>query len=599
MTISNEISISGPYLGNGKTTAFPYDFKIFDAKHMRAVLLDPFLNAVNLELDSEYAVGGVGNEQGGAVIIFVPPPTGFRVFLVRSPPFTQETDLPNQGPYYAETVENRMDITVMQILRLKLDTDRAHKAPLGQAGGVFTAEDIARAQEYAERAEAALEEVLLALLGSGIAKTIHADYLRNVNTRLPNPSVSTNGNFLADGEIVEDGKIVFLSNQNSPVSNGWFQYTKATNTLTRIADFTDGDLFAQPLLAQIDAGNDFAGAIYSLSSPASGVVGSSPTVWTDALTGVGVQVANTFAAGPAKPYYGARPSTVRRLSPYDTPRYDNDMNVTNFSQSVYMNLNRFGYARDYIAANNVWSNAAALNAALTRHTTVVFDTPVYLKNQLTLQSRRRLVFLADVFMDNPGASFCDLTGLADITFEGSTRIRYIKRSNAGIKCIKGTGFQRFKAERIFTEGVDIAVSVDGAIMGFDIGSLGVGDLATDTPLFLSENHVVGSNARNSNVGKIEGAAPVQTLVQNANFNYYPYTYAETVVLSGAMTTNRTVVLTIPRNCTHGKKARLIHQASGGFTWSIGALTTISNGQFADIVFDGVTGAWVLLGKGTI
>lgn len=447
------------------------------------------------------------------------------------------------------------------------------------------------------------DPVLFVLANPTSSKTdatqLTALLLRNVNTRLPNPSLSSGGNFLADGESVQDGQTVFLSNQNAPATNGVYSYALATNTLTRVPEFAAGETFSQPVFVEITGGNDFANTFYSLSSPGSGIIGVDPTTWVDADTGAGVQAPNTFSAGPARPFYGSRPSSSRRLTPFDTAHYDNDISLTNFSQSVYANLNRFANASDYVQPASPFSNAAGINAAIALNSVVVFDKPVYLKSQLTLKSGTRLVFRSDVFMDSVNASFCDLSGMTDIIFEGNLRLLYLRRATAGVKAIKGTGFTRFRADRIYTEGVEANISVSGTIKGFNVATLAVGDLASDTPLFLSENHVIGTNAKDSFVGRIEGAPLTQTLVQNANFNYYPYTYAEVVNLTGAMTTNRTVVLTVLRNCTHGKRARFVHQGTGGFTWSIGALKTITNGQFAEVAFDGTVGAWVLTGTGTI
>jgi hypothetical protein len=133
MTISSELSAAGPYNGNGATTIFPYGFKITDKSHIRVVLLNANGTTRDLSLaDGDFIVSGAGNAAGGSIKLTVAPRSGEKITLLRNLPFTQETDLPNQGPYFAETVESRFDLTVMQIQAVKEITDRSFKVEPGQ-----------------------------------------------------------------------------------------------------------------------------------------------------------------------------------------------------------------------------------------------------------------------------------------------------------------------------------------------------------------------------------------------------------------------------------------------------------------------------------
>ena len=131
MTISSDVSYSGPYNGNGVTTAFPYNFKAYDASHLSVYLIDADTGERELVSPSAYGVSGVGSPSGGNVTFLVAPAIGKRPIIVLVSPFTQETDLENQGPYLAETVERRLDLIVQQSLVLKRDIDRAIKADFG------------------------------------------------------------------------------------------------------------------------------------------------------------------------------------------------------------------------------------------------------------------------------------------------------------------------------------------------------------------------------------------------------------------------------------------------------------------------------------
>jgi len=153
MTISSEISTAGPYDGNGVTTIFPYGFRIVDEDHIRVVLQDIFGVSTDLSLvDGDYTVSGVGNDAGGNVTVVVAPATGQKLTLLRNPPFTQETDLANQGPYNAEVVEDRFDMMVMQIQTVKEITDRSIQVSPGQTPP--TADLIEAAEGNAEAAAA-------------------------------------------------------------------------------------------------------------------------------------------------------------------------------------------------------------------------------------------------------------------------------------------------------------------------------------------------------------------------------------------------------------------------------------------------------------
>jgi len=165
MTISSEVSTAGPFNGNGATKIFPYGFRIVDEDHIRVVLQDIFGVSTDLSLvDGDYTVSGVGNDAGGNVTVVVAPATGQKLTLLRNPPFTQETDLANQGPYNAEVVEDRFDMMVMQIQTVKEITDRSIQVSPGQtppSADLIEAAQ-ANAESAASSAQSASESAALA-----------------------------------------------------------------------------------------------------------------------------------------------------------------------------------------------------------------------------------------------------------------------------------------------------------------------------------------------------------------------------------------------------------------------------------------------------
>ncbi|WP_276120382.1 hypothetical protein [Pararhizobium qamdonense] len=138
MTVSSEVSCSGPYTGNGVTTVFPYEFKITSAAHMRAFVTDALDVTTELLLgDGDFSVSGVGEESGGNVTTSQPVAGGNVLWLSRDVPFTQETALGNQGAYFAETVERAFDLATMRDQQLAEKLSRAILTPIGVAPPVF------------------------------------------------------------------------------------------------------------------------------------------------------------------------------------------------------------------------------------------------------------------------------------------------------------------------------------------------------------------------------------------------------------------------------------------------------------------------------
>lgn len=130
MTVASETNRSGPYTGNGVTTAFNYGFRILAASHIQVVLtendVDTVVNAAN------YTVSGVGDAAGGSVTFATAPTSTQTVTIIRNLPFTQTTDLENQGAYYAETIEEALDLATMRDQELQEQIDRSLKIPVGQ-----------------------------------------------------------------------------------------------------------------------------------------------------------------------------------------------------------------------------------------------------------------------------------------------------------------------------------------------------------------------------------------------------------------------------------------------------------------------------------
>ncbi len=130
MTVASATARSGPYAGNGSTTVFAYTFRILNEAHLKVTLTSAAGVETVQTLTTHYSVSGVGASGGGSVTMVTPPASGETLTVLRNVPFTQETDYTNQGAYYAETVEDALDLLTMAAQQLKEKVSRAVTVPV-------------------------------------------------------------------------------------------------------------------------------------------------------------------------------------------------------------------------------------------------------------------------------------------------------------------------------------------------------------------------------------------------------------------------------------------------------------------------------------
>ena len=114
MTVSTEVD-HNEYTGNGVTTSFPYTFRIFKKSDLVVQVVDLSENIIDLVLDTDYTVTGAGGYTGGNVVLSSPLANGYQISISRELPVTQETDLRNQGKFFAEVHEDAFDKLTMLI----------------------------------------------------------------------------------------------------------------------------------------------------------------------------------------------------------------------------------------------------------------------------------------------------------------------------------------------------------------------------------------------------------------------------------------------------------------------------------------------------
>ncbi|MCC3733717.1 hypothetical protein LLS47_12340 [Rouxiella badensis] len=118
MTVSTEVNQEG-YTGNGVTTTFGYRFRILKADNLTVTRIDASGVETVLLLGTDYAVTGAGSYSGGNVVLNAALPNGLTLTIERNLAIVQETDLRNQGTFFAEVHEDVFDYITMILQQLR------------------------------------------------------------------------------------------------------------------------------------------------------------------------------------------------------------------------------------------------------------------------------------------------------------------------------------------------------------------------------------------------------------------------------------------------------------------------------------------------
>lgn len=137
--------------GNGITTSWPFSFKVFDPGHIvvtyvdangTETTLDPGQYVVNLNADQDASPGGT--------VVYSPAiASGTKLTILREVPYTQATDIKNQGGFFPEVLERGFDLVVMQVQQLREQLARSLKLSSSQSAiGELEATDTNRANTF-------------------------------------------------------------------------------------------------------------------------------------------------------------------------------------------------------------------------------------------------------------------------------------------------------------------------------------------------------------------------------------------------------------------------------------------------------------------
>lgn len=133
MTVSITLS-KNIYIGNGTAKEWPFNFPVLDASHIAVYITDT--KDVISKLDTSlYKV-----DMESKVVLYPLKdqntlPKGWKITINRETPNTQLTDLINQGPFFAEVIEEALDKATMIAQQLAEQQERSVQVPIDQEGG--------------------------------------------------------------------------------------------------------------------------------------------------------------------------------------------------------------------------------------------------------------------------------------------------------------------------------------------------------------------------------------------------------------------------------------------------------------------------------
>ena len=128
MTVSTTI-IKSSHNGNGSTTTFAYNFKIFADTDLVVIIRSSAGTETTKTLTTHYTVAGAGDASGGSITFTSGniPASGETVVIRRNVPQTQAIDYIANDPFPAETNEEGLDRTTMIAQQISEATDRSIK----------------------------------------------------------------------------------------------------------------------------------------------------------------------------------------------------------------------------------------------------------------------------------------------------------------------------------------------------------------------------------------------------------------------------------------------------------------------------------------
>lgn len=182
---------AGPYVGDGKLTAFTFTFKIFASDDVKVLAATSgVVFPVELTYGSDFTVTLNADQDatpGGTVELAEPLPEGHRLSIVSGQKYTQEVQLTNFSRFPPEIINTGLDRIVIEIQQLLEEVERCIKVP---ATSDWNAEELVaillEAADLARQVVAIAEEIkALGPVADDIAALgPHAEAIQRISDRL-------------------------------------------------------------------------------------------------------------------------------------------------------------------------------------------------------------------------------------------------------------------------------------------------------------------------------------------------------------------------------------------------------------------------------
>lgn len=128
MTVASNVN-KHVYAGNGVTRVWPYTFDLPETYMLEVYVTEP--GGMPVKLERGYSVDREARSVAYPSNPDEPPlPAGYRLTLRRWVDFLQNTELRNQGEFFAKTIESQFDKDVMMIQQLAEAVSRAVLVPV-------------------------------------------------------------------------------------------------------------------------------------------------------------------------------------------------------------------------------------------------------------------------------------------------------------------------------------------------------------------------------------------------------------------------------------------------------------------------------------
>lgn len=126
MTITATNAFTGPYTGDGSTTAFPFNCQVKSSSEV-AVYVNGAVQSVGFTV-------ALNADGSGTVTFTTAPAVGVSILIASSPSFSQDIGFTDGGPFLESNVDDANDRAAIRDIYLKGITDRAVLSPVGEAG---------------------------------------------------------------------------------------------------------------------------------------------------------------------------------------------------------------------------------------------------------------------------------------------------------------------------------------------------------------------------------------------------------------------------------------------------------------------------------